>query len=353
MSIHLTKDGRWFIQYRDKKTQKIKREYFGRGLEAEKKAREKNKSLNLRHYTIRTPRRHSPIFTDLVSAYIIAKLGRIQPSTKENFMYKMKNIILPEIGELQAIRLTPYRMDIYVQKRLKKVKRTTAHRELSDIQAVMNWAVKRGYLSHNPIAGYEKPTRDDEIIRPPTIDEIQKMIEYSPPHVLRAICISYYTGPRPGRVELLELTWSDINWRDLSIRIRSARKGGRFKYRDVPLHPDFSRLLYIWYREDVKEGKKETDPIITYRSKKIKRFIKAFNKAKENAGIKRRLPPYSFRHAFATALLKSDGDLKSTSELLGHSRTDTTTKIYQHTDRKIHRETINRLPGLKLPQKND
>ncbi len=351
MSVHQLRDGRWFVQFRDKDTDKIKREYFGRGFEAETKAKERQSSLDLRSYQKRTPKRKSPLFDDLVRAYMTAQEGRIQNSTLDAFTYKMSGVILPEIGQLPAIRITAYRMDLYVQKRLKKVKRTTVHREITDIQAVLNWSVKRKYLSHNPIAGFEKPKRDDEIIQPPTADEIQKMLEHSPPHVLRCICVSYYTGPRPGQVELLNLTWSNVNWNDLSIRIRSARKGGRFKYRDVPLHPDFANLLYIWHREDIKEGKEETDPIITYKGQKIKRFIKAFNKAKENAKITRRLPPYSFRHAFATALLKSSADLKSTSELLGHSRTDTTTKIYQHTDLEIHRETIRRLPPLKVPQK--
>jgi site-specific recombinase XerD len=50
------------------------------------------------------------------------------------------------------------------------------------------------------------------------------------------------------------------------------------------------------------------------------------------------------RHAFASILLAAAADLKSVSEILGHSRPDTTTRIYQHTDRAMHEAAIARLP---------
>ena len=66
------------------------------------------------------------------------------------------------------------------------------------------------------------------------------------------------------------------------------------------------------------------------------------------AGITRRLRPYDFRHKFATYLLQNNADLKSTSEMLGHTRTDTTTRIYQHTSVDRHAAAIKLLPSLKI-----
>ena len=57
---------------------------------------------------------------------------------------------------------------------------------------------------------------------------------------------------------------------------------------------------------------------------------------------------YDFRHAFASLLLKNSADLKSTSELLGHSRTTTTTSIYQHTDFRMHQDAVEKLPALEI-----
>lgn len=345
----MKKDGRWIVQYRDKKTEKLKTEYFGRGLEAEQKAKERNKALGLRSWKRRTPKRESPFFYELWDAYIEAKAKKIGETTVDNMLIKMRKIILPEIALIQAINLTDHRMDQYVNKRLKKVKRTTVHRELSDIQAILNWSVKRKFLAFNPIQHYEKPDRDDEPIRPPSPSETRKILEHASPHLIRAICLSHYTGIRPGARELFSRTWDDVDFDNKTIFVISARKGGRLKSRNVPLHPDLLNLLYIWHYEDRKfayKKKKFPKAIIHFRGKAIKKIKTAFRNAKEKAGITRRIRFYDFRHSFATNVLKEKGDLKSTSEILGHSRTETTTRIYQHTDLEMHRDAINKVPSL-------
>jgi len=342
MSVHLKKDGRWIVQYRDKSTQKLKTEYFGRDLEGEARARERQKELGLNPWKRRTPKRKSPYFIELVNGYMTARFGTIEPVSLKNFQYKMTGIILPEIGQTQAVNLTPHRMDQYVGKRLRSVKRTTVHREISDIQAVLNWAVSRKYITHNPLAGYQKPKRDDEIILPPSAAEAERILINAPDHLVRAISISYYTGIRPGRAELLSLKWTDVDFTTDTILIRSAKKGG-LRYRIVPIHKNLKIDLDTWRQQDLDLT---TDHIIHFHGKPIGSIKTAFGLAKKKAGITRRLRLYDFRHAFASYMLQGNADLKSTSEILGHTRTDTTTRIYQHTDIKMHREAIDRLPGL-------
>jgi integrase len=351
MSVHKKKDGRWIVQFKDKRTKKLKTVYFGRGFEAEKKAREYNKSLNLQPRKKRTPQEGSAFFSDLMNEYCESKLSKIQNKSLENFMWKMKGVILPELGHIQAIRLTERRIDLYVNKRLKSVKKTTIHRELSDIQAVLNWAVKRKYLAYNPIQNYEKPKRDDQEIRPPSPSETRKIIKCAAAHLVRAICLSYYTGIRPGARELLSRQWHDVDFENKTIFVISARKGGKLKSRNIPLHPDLLDLLYIWHYEDRKFAFKKgnfPDRIIHFRGRAIGTLKTAFKNAKEKAGIDRRIRLYDFRHSFASSALKGNADLKSTSEILGHSRTETTTRIYQHTDLAMHREAIERVPSLQL-----
>jgi len=350
MAVHQLKDKRWIVQYRDKETGKLKREYFGKEPGSETKAFERNRELNLREYK-RVVEGHSAFFVDLVNAYAQGKVGIIQESTLTNFMWKMDGVILPELGHIRAMNLTPKRMDQYVNKRLKSkskkkepIKRTTVHRELSDIKAVLNWAARRRYIAFNPLVNYEMPKRDDAIIIPPSSDEIKSILKHSPDRLLRAISLSYYTGLRPGQRELYSLKWSDVDFEAGTIMVTSAKKGGQFKYRMVPIHPDFVEVLSQWRVQDENlDG-----PIIHYRKKPVKSLKKIFNQVKEKAGIKRRLTMYSFRHAFATLLLKHNADLKSTSEILGHSRTDTTTRIYQHVDFEMHKEAVKRLPAIDL-----
>ena len=372
MSVHQLKDGRWIVQYRDKsKKSGYSRKYFGRGLEGEKQARSRNDELDLGSYTRRTPRASSPKFEDLANEYITAKLGTMEATSMDALFYKLNGVILPEIGHLQAGKLSPGRMDKYVAKRLqqnvtvwtghqknrkrkilldengaqRKITRSTVHREISDIIAILNWGVKREYIKSNPLANYEKPKRDDEIIDPPTLNEIQDLIKHSADHLRRCLLISFYTGLRPGEKELLSLKWTSVDLEAKTILVRSSRKGGP-RSRLVPIHPAFLKMLKRWKKQDKD---KKAPEIVTYSGRPVQRIKTAFNAAKKRAGITRRLRIYDFRHAFASTVLGESGDLKSASEIMGHSRIETTMQIYQHTNTKLHRKTINKLPELTLP----
>jgi len=354
LSVHRTADGRWFSQWRDKNSGKVKKKYFGRGLSAEAAARSEDEARPTRPWQRRTPQRVSPYFFELVNEYLAAKSDEIAATTLDLMIGKMRAVILPELGRLPAIRISAAALDTYVARRLKTVKRTTVHRELSDIQAVLNWAAApdRKLITHNPVARYKKPRRDDAVISPPTAAEAEAILRKCAPHVVRAICLAYYTGLRPGRSELLGLRWSAVDWEEHTLHIVSARKGGA-AFRSVPLHAQFVQQLNNWRAEDLATY--GDDPayhnlIVHWRGRPVKRIVKAFRAAVVRAKIGRRLRPYDFRHLFATAILRSGGDLKSTSELLGHSRTDTTTRIYQHTNRELHRATVDKLPILRLPR---
>ena len=353
MAIHKRKNnGAYVVSYRDKASGKHKVKYCGVGLKGRRKAEEFEKSLSLRGYEAQGATFSGPTFAKLANSYLEAKLGQMAETSYDNVVCKLKKIIGPAIGATYVTDLTPQVIDGYIATRKRsEVKNTTIHRELTDIMAVLNWAVTRRYISHNPIAKYKKPKRDDAVIQPPTKAEAQRLFDVAAPHLKRVIALSYFAGIRPGAAELLPIPWGAIDWDARTLFIESAKKNG-LATRTIPLHNQLFELLQAWYKEDrkwsLKKGRPMPETIIHFHGRQIKRIKTAFNSAKEDAKITRRLRPYDFRHAFATMILAGRGDLKATSELLGHTRTDTTTRIYQHVNPDMHRQAVDVIPGMTL-----
>ena len=370
MAVTQLKDGRWIVFYRKgtvPEDPNRTREYFGRGAIGREAAEMRNKELG---FGRRKPqeKKKQLTFGDIAFEYQEAKFSRTTASTKSGLYYKLKSVILPELGHVPVDRLTPRRLDLYVKKRLatpitvwtgpkskrvkkklfdadgnpRLVKATTVHRELSDILAVMSWAVGKRKIAFNPVAGYEKPQRDDASIRPPSQAETRALLKHAPDHLVRAITIAWYTGIRPGAVELLQLKWADVDWQRRCLFVIGARKGGPVR-RVVPLEDGFIPTLKAWYKAD---GEDDSLHMIMFNGKPIRSIKTTWKNTKAAAGITRRLRPYDLRHAFVTYLLEDGADLKAVSAMAGHSRTDTTTRIYQHINLDLMRSSISKMPAL-------
>lgn len=360
MAITQTQDGRWLVYYRRPRPDNpkyIKKEYFGRGSAAEAAAIKRNSELNLKK---RRPKQqqYGPTVGDLSRSYRHAK--NFKENSKKHLLIRLKANLLPFFGHIPAIRLTDQDLDNYVQHRRNHVRRTTKGkviqvgvkdatiaRELTDLQAILNWSTRRRppLLTYNPVMNYKAPKEDNEIILPPTPDETAAILKNASPHLIRAIKLSYYIGLRPGAVELLSLNWLDVNWQSKTILVRSAHKGGPVR-RHVPLeHDEFIAELKTWYESDDKSG-----PIIHYQGKPIKSLRRTWRETLRRAGITRRIRPYDLRHNFITLALEDGADIKALAEVVG-SRPETIMRFYQHVTKKLHRRTVAKIPSLDTPKK--
>lgn len=361
MAVKKLKDGRWAVYYRN--DGKLKWEYFGRGPEAEEKARLRNQALGF------GPKASAgePLFEDVAKAYLRHK--RAQGQMNENSLAALKLRlsvnILPELGPKVATALNDADLDRYIERRKTAVryrgkdkrgrpkvaqvgvKVATINRELTDIKAIMNFGANRKppLIPFNPVAHYKKPGDVDlDIIQPPTMAEVDRIMAEAPEHLRRAIRLSWFLGLRPGAVELFGLTWSDVSWATRTIRIRAAQKGAasrrREMVRQIPVLPAFLDEMRTWFEAD---RRKIELAIIRYRNKPVKNIHRAWWGAVERARIGRRIRLYDLRHAFVTRAIEAGADLKALSEIAG-SDPRTLIKHYQHVTTAKHRQAVEAIP---------
>jgi len=345
MSVHKLKDGRWMVNHRkgaDPSRPEANKTYFGRGLSAERAARDFDANLK-----IRNPEQPSPCFMELVNAYMESKENTLAASTIARWSVRMHGTILPAIGAEMSHSLTPSRIDQYASARIATgVKRVTVHREVSDIRAVLKWAVKRKFIPANPMDGYEMPTLDNARIQPPTEAEFSAIYQCAVPHLQRAMLIAYCTGLRPGREELLCLKWDAVDFIGKTLMVISAVKGG-LPRRMVPLNKEILNHLGKWYDEDRKAG---VGCIVHYNGAQVGSLKTAWRNAKGRARVMRRIRLYDIRHAFITTLLERGADLKSVSEIVGHASPDMTMRVYQHVSSELKRQAVDLLgSGVTYP----
>jgi len=335
MSVHCLRDGRWICQYekgKDRDRPESIRKYFGRGVGAEIKARAFDKTL---HAKKAAPT--SPSFMQLAEEFYAAKQQVLAATTKDRWMVRMRGTVLPDLGACLAHEITPGRLEKYAADRTSDgVKRTTIHREISDVRAILRWSVRRRLIARNPMDGFEMPTLDDACLSPPSEAEFGAILACAVHHLQRAMLISWFTGLRPGREELLPLRWSSVDLIGKTLMVISAVKGG-LPRRMVPLNVHILAHLERWHEEDAKSGH---DYLIHYGGSRVNSLQSAWENAKRRARITRRIRLYDIRHAFATQLLAAGANLKAVSEIMGHASPDITMRIYQHVSTDLKRQAV-------------
>lgn len=142
-------------------------------------------------------------------------------------------------GNKQRIKdITDSDVSSYLNGRLDKeeIVTNTANHYITNLKTFLNFAVRRGYISNNPLKGFKKYQIEKLPPRFLKKDEIRKVLaasENEPIHIMIATAI--YTGMRYG--ELKRLTWGDIDFDRNEIIVRLSKSK---RFRIIPLHPTLS-----------------------------------------------------------------------------------------------------------------
>ena len=208
-------------------------------------------------------------------------------------------------------------------------------RALAAIRAFVRWGLKQGTFEKDPTVSVRPPKVRRTLPATLDVDEAARLMipeagDDSPETCRdRALMeLLYSSGLRLAEVASLDLT--DIDLAEGLVRVTG--KGS--KTRIVPVGSKARAAIKAWLKVRATLAPPEEQALFVSRrgTRLARRSIEArISHWAKKLGFDRRVYPHLLRHAFATHMLESSGDLRAVQELLGHASL-ATTQIYTHLD---------------------
>lgn len=217
-------------------------------------------------------------------------------------------------------------------------------RIMSGIKSFFHFLIMADYREDDPSELLEGPKigfKLPEVLTVEEIDTIIATVDMSKKEGQRnrAILETLYScGLRVS--ELCNLKLSELYFDEGFIKV----EGKGSKQRLVPISPRAIKEIKYWLldRNVGKIKKGFEDYVFLARWGNSISRIMVFHLIKElaeKAGITKNISPHTFRHSFATHLLKGGANLRAIQCMLGHESI-ATTEIYTHIDRNMLRSEI-------------
>jgi integrase len=226
-----------------------------------------------------------------------------------------------QVPDLPAEKLTPFTVDRWARKS-NATSPTTVHNYIQAAIAMMNWGVKYGCISRNPIHGMPKPTprMRQDFVPPERFAELLGCI--TNPRFRDFVVVMLESGARA--TEMFKFTAEHLRNGRFVLEIEDSK--GKKRSRVVYL-PPISREIAYRLAAEYPVG-----PI--FRTTKGKPWGKEsirkhFRRLRDKLGMDG-LCPTVLRHSFAHARLLAGQDSLTVSKLLGHVNMKMLSARYGH-----------------------
>ncbi|MCU0811770.1 MAG: tyrosine recombinase XerC [Thiobacillaceae bacterium] len=207
---------------------------------------------------------------------------------------------------------------------------TSLARHLSSWRGFYNFACRRLGYTRNPCSGLRPPKAAKPLPKTLSPDACTQLLDRTTETVLdirdRAMFELFYSSG----LRLSELTGIDLDDLDLSSAEASVTGKGN-KTRIVPVGTQALQAIRSWLQ--VRPTTIQRALFVSARGTRLSpRSVELrLQRWALNAGLAQHVHPHMLRHAFASHVLQSSGDLRAVQEMLGHASISTT-QVYTHLD---------------------
>lgn len=353
-NIYKRKDGRWEGRYiKNRIGNKAQYGY----IYAHSYHEVKEKILSLKNVSNQdTTPENKILFSELCKRWITNQIINSKPSTVQRYSTMLKKQILPffdsiHTSDISTILLTEFIDYLFEECHLSE---KTASNVLGTVKSILCYGEKINVEHSCILSALSIKVRPKEM-RVLTCDEYKKLTTYCI-HEMNTytigLLIALMTGVRIG--ELCALKYSDINIesRYISInktmqRLKKDDGDGTYVNIDMPKSNSSVRMIPVpdLLCDIILHQEYENDDyILTHSSKFIEpRTVQyKYTRIMKDLGIEG-TTFHTLRHSFATRCVEVGFDIKSLSEILGHSNVNITLNRYVHSSFEFKVENMKKL----------
>ena len=374
-NIRKRKDGRWEARYicghQNNGKAKYKSIYGKSYAEVKEKREEILRHKNERHSK---SAKNQITLSQLLYDWLIFKRTNVKESTYSRYTSIVNNHILPELGEIMFSELENEDIDYFIEDKLshgrtdgkKGLSAKTVTDILSIIKQALAYGKERNYNYPDSLVIHNPRCMSPEI-QILTLEEqkiLEKTVFFNESSVHTGIIISLYMGLRIG--EVCALKWDDFEFKSGSIYVH------RTIQRLPDLSPNAQKKTHIVIDEPKTECSRRRIPIPSFllnyfirhqkereyyvltgseRYLEPRSYYRYYKKIMQACG----LPQYNYhalRHTFATRCVENNFDIKSLSEILGHSDVSITLQRYVHPSMKLKQQHMDKLGSITIYGQN-
>lgn len=360
-NIRKRKDGRWegrYYAYEPQRDKKVVRSVYARTYA------EVKEKLILAKISAESERKLLPLekgidFNRITQEWleVTARTKKYSTYIKYRSIYDKyikKTLLTCSITEFDSVDLS----DVFQSNDMKNAPSESVKKSIVCVlNQILSYAQSQYHINHLHIT-YHKQNDICKSIKILNQTEQSKLLRclYHEPDIYKVgILICIHTGIRLG--EICSLKWTDIDLKEKILYVNTTvqriavdgmeRKTkllegtpkSSFSKREIPLSEDIIELLIPYYSTTFKyvlNGSRPMEPR-TYQNK-FQGYLKMAGVEKKNF--------HALRHTFATNCINSGTDVKSLSEILGHSDVKITLNRYVHPTLETKRQHMNSLSSI-------
>jgi Site-specific recombinase XerD len=286
---------------------------------------------------------------------------RMRESTLAAHDGVIRGHLIPVLGKHKLQALRPEHIQAFINHQ-KHLAPATVIRQMGILKSALKQARENQLINRNPAEFAKLPKQEQKEIDALTVEEQVTLLKMLPESTHgRALRFALGTGLRAS--ELCGLRWRDVEAERIQIRQTCVLVNGRPVYgspktkagrRAIPLNTKLTAILEQQKQAQrlerikagsawVNEGFVFATPIGT--SLDRHNLARTYRGILSKAGLKTR-GLHTLRHSFATNWVQGGHDLRTLSELLGHSKVAFTMQTYVHSSTAAKQAGMAYMEGL-------